>query len=252
MALSLPPSSGLKLHLASWQPNGLDGAGLISGSPMATWKNRGSGVADAIQTTPTNQPTWKSAANRWPAVAFDSVADRFDLPGSDGTLRWVHETGVFDLFVALRGAVNKYGVVFGNGFNPGDLGFLLERTHNVARAPLTFYLWLGSSFRAHPTNSFHVPAPPSFEPGVANKLLIRCAGVGTQIQSSANFSTFFAGGGVLPALPTGPATNVATIGSYGANHFLGGEILDVALYDRNLSSGELTIMATYFAERHGI
>jgi hypothetical protein len=252
VALSLPPSSGLALHLAAWEPNGNEGAGLVSGSFMPTWKNRGSGVADAAQATSAHQPQWKAARNRWPAVQFDSVSDRFDIPSSDSTLKFIHETGVFDIFVALRGSVNKYGVILGNGFNPGDLGFLLERVHNVARAPLTFYLWLGASFRVHPTNSFHVPTPPSFEPGVANKLLVRCAGVGTQIQSSANFSTFFSGGGALPALPTGNASNITTVGGYGSNYFFGGELLDVAIYNRNLSAGELTTMSTYFSERYGV
>lgn len=258
MALSLPPSSGLALHLAAWEPNGNEGAGLVSGSFMPTWKNRGSGVADASQATAANQPQWKSARNRWPAVQFDSVSDRFDIPSSDSTLKFVHETGVFDIFVALRGAVNKYGVIIGNAFNTGDLGFLVERTHNVANAPLTFYLFLGpGTFRVLPTNSYFVPAPPSFEPGRANKMLFRAAGVGSRLQASNDFSLFYtttggASGGPLPALPVGNATNVATVGSYGAAHFFGGEILDVAIYDRNLSAGELVTMSAYFSERYGI
>lgn len=225
---------------------------------MATWKNRGTGVADGTQATATNQPTWKSAANRWPAVGFDGVADRFDLVGSESSLKWVHETGVFDLVVALRGGVNKYSAIIGNAFNVGDLGFLVERVHNIAGAPLTFYLFLGPGvYRAHATSTYHVPAAPSFEPGKTAKVLFRGSGVGTRLQSSADFSTFFtsSGGGpgdVLPALPVGNATLAAQVGAAGNNYFFNGEILDVALYDRNLSVGELATMATYLNERHGV
>lgn len=258
MALSLPPSSGLALHLAAWQPNGNEGAGLVSGSFMSTWKNRGSGVADAVQATAANQPQWKSARNRWPAVQFDSVSDRFDIPSSESSLKFLHETGTFDIFVALRGAVNKYGVVIGNAFNVGDLGFLIERVHNIAGAPLTFYLFLGpGTYRQFATSTYYVPAAPSFEPGKASKVMFRAAGVGSRLQSSADFSTFLSttGGGagaVLPALPTGNATLATQVGAAGSNYFFGGEILDVAIYNRNLAAGELTTMATYFSERYGV
>jgi hypothetical protein len=87
--------------------------------------------------------------------------------------------------------------------------------------------------------------------------MFRAAGVGSRIQSSANFSTFFStsGGGagaVLPTLPTGNCTFPAQIGATNSNYFFGGEILDVCIYNRNLSAGELTTMATYFSERYGI
>lgn len=258
MALSLPPSTGLALHLAAWEPNGNQGAGLVSGSFMSTWKNRGSGVADAAQVAPAHQPQWKAARNRWPAVQFDSISDRFDIPSGDSTLKFIHETAVFDIFVALRGAVNKYGVVMGNAFNVGDMGFLIERVHNVANAPLTFYLFLGpGTFRLLPTNSYFVPAPPSFEPGRANKMLFRAAGVGSRVQASNDFSVFYSttGGGsgaAIPALPSGNATQAAQVGAIGSNHFLGGEVLDIAIYNRNLSAGELATMSTYFSERYGI
>lgn len=258
MALTLPPSSGLALHLAAWEPNGLEGSGLASGDYLATWKNRGTGVADASQATRTHQPTWKSARNRWPAVSFDSVSDRLDIPSSDSTLKFVHETGVFDLFLTLRGGVNKYGAVIGNAFNVGDLGFLVERVHNIAGAPLTFYLFLGAgTYRQFATSTYYVPAAPSFEPGKSAKVMFRGAGVGSRLQSSADFSTFLSttGGGagaVLPALPAGNATLVAQVGGTGSNYFFGGEVLDIALYDRNLNAGELTTMATYLNERYGV
>lgn len=256
---TLPPSSGLALHFAAWEPNGLEGAGLSSGDFLTTWKNRGTlGVADASQATRANQPMWKTARSRWPAVQFDSVSDRFDIPGSNSTLKFVHETGVFDLFLTLRGGVNKYGVVIGNSFNVGDLGFLVERVHNVAGAPLTFYLFLGAgNYRAFAMSTYYVPAAPSFEPGCASKVLFRGSGVGTRLQSSSDFSTFFttSGGGsgdVLPALPTGNATQTAQVGGIGSNYFFGGEVLDIALYNRNLSAGELTTMTTYLNERYGV
>lgn len=258
MALSLPPSSGLALHLAAWEPNGNQGAGLVSGSFMPTWKNRGSGVADASQAASAHQPQWKAARNRWPAVQFDSVSDRFDIPSSESTLKFIHETAVFDIFVALRGAANKYGAVVGNAFNVGDLGFVIERVHNVVGAPLTFYLFLGpGTYRQIATSSYFVPSAPSFEPGRANKLLFRAAGVGSRLQASADFSFFYSttGGGAgaaVPALPTGNSTLITQVGGVGSNYFFGGEVLDVAIYDRNLNAGELTTMSTYFSERYGI
>lgn len=258
MALSLPPTSGLALHLAAWEPNGNEGAGIESGAYMATWKNRGSGVADASQATRTHQPQWKAARNRWPAVQFDGVSDRLDISGSASTLKFIHETGVFDIFLTLRGQVNKYGAVIGNSFNVGDLGFYVERVHNVVGAPLTFYLFLGPGvFRSFATSTYYVPAAPSFEPGRANKVLFRAAGVGSRIQSSADFSTFFttSGGGAgaaLPTLPVGNATFDAQVGATSSNYFLGAEFLDIAIYNRNLSAGELTTMGTYLSERYGV
>lgn len=257
MALSLPPSSGLALHLAAWEPNGLEGAGLVSGSFMSTWKNRGSGVADAVQATSAHQPQWKAARNRWPAVQFDSVSDRVDIPSGDSTLKFVHETAVFDFFVAIRGAVNKYGAIIGNAFNLGDMGFLIERAHNIAGAPLTFYLFLGAgTYRAFAMSTYFL-TPPSFEPGRAAKMLFRCAGIGSRLQASADFTTFLSttGGGagdVIPALPVGNSTLGVQVGATNSNYFFGGEILDLALYSRNLSAGELATMSAYFSERYGI
>jgi hypothetical protein len=256
--LSLPPSSGLALHLAAWEPNGNEGAGIESGAYMSAWKNRGSGVADASQATRTHQPQWKAARNRWPAVQFDGVSDRLDIPSSDSTLKFIHETGVFDIFLTLRGGVNKYGAVIGNSFNVGDLGFYVERVHNVAGAPLTFYLFLGpGTYRSIATSTYFVPTAPSFEPGRANKLLFRAAGVGSRLQASGDFSLFYSttGGGagaVLPTLSVGNATLVTQVGAAGSNYFFGGEILDVAIYNRNLSAGELTTMGTYLSERYGV
>lgn len=255
MTLSLPPSSGLALHLAAWEPNGNQGAGLVSGSFMPTWKNRGSGVADAVQASTAHQPQWKAARNRWPAVQFDSVSDRFDLPSSDSTLKFIHETGIFDVFIAIRGAVNKYGVVMGSAFNGGELGFVIERSHITAGAPLTFYLFLGAAgYRVISTDGYLTPPLGVFEPGRANKMLFRATGVGSYLRASADFSTFVggAGGAVLPALPTGNATNALQVGAITSAYFFGGEILDVAIYNRNLSAGELTTMSTYFLERYGV
>lgn len=256
MALTLPPASGLRLHFAAWQPNGTEGAGLVSGSSLATWKNRGS-TSDAIASEP-NQPTWKSDYNRWPAVNFDSVSDIMTVPGSISSLNFIHETAVFDIFVAVRGAVNKYGVIAGNAFNLTDTGFLIERVHNVAGAPLTFYLFLGpgGGYRYFPTSGYWLPVHPSFEPGVANKMLFRCSGVGTRLQASQDFSTFFttSGGGAgaaVATVPTGNATLETSIGGVGGSYFYGGEIMDVIIYDRNLSAGELSTMSTYFSERYG-
>lgn len=251
MPLSFPPTSGLVLHLAAWEPNGSQGAGLLSGGPMASWKNRGSGVADATQATAANQPTWKAAANRWPAVSFDSISDRFTLPSSAATLKFIHETGVFDMFVCARASKNAYGVIAGSAFNGGELGFLLERQANP-EAYLQLYLFLGASgFRSHSTYGLGTPNR-NFEAGVVNKMLFRSTGIGAQIQSSSGFVSFTSGGGTLPALPVGNATNDTTVGSYGAAQFYGGELLDFAIYNRNLSAGELTTMSTYFSERYGV
>lgn len=248
--MALPPSSGLVLHLAAWEPNGNQGSGLVSGSFMSTWKNRGSGVADAVQASSAHQPCWKAAENRWPAVQFDSVSDRFDLPGSASTLKFLHETAVFDIFIAVRGAVNKYGVIFGGAFNGGDRGVLIERSHTEAGAPLTFYLFMGASgYRVLPAGNYF---NASLEPGKANKVLFRAAGVGSQVQASNDLETFFSAGAAIPALPVGDATTDAQIGAYGSSHFLGGEILDILIYNRNLTAGELITMDTYFSERYGI
>jgi hypothetical protein len=34
--------------------------------------------------------------------------------------------------------------------------------------------------------------------------------------------------------------------------FFGGDILDIAIYNRNLSGAELTTMSDYYAERYGL
>lgn len=255
MSLSLPPSSGLKLHLAAWEPNTAQGAPLYSGAFMSTWKNRGSGVADATQASSAHQPQWKAARNRWPAVQFDSVSDRFDLASSDSTLKFIHETGIFDIFLAVRPSVNKAMVVLGNAYNTGDLGFVVERNHGVVTSPLNFYLFLGPGvYRVINTANYF---SASFEPGIVNKMLFRCAGVGTRLQASNDFTTIHsttgAGtGAVLPTLPVGNATGDCQIGAQGSANFFGGDILDVAIYTRNLTTSELVTMATYFSERYGI
>lgn len=257
MALSLPPSSGLALHLAAWQPNGNEGAGLVSGSFLPTWKNRGSGVSDAAQATSSHQPQWKAARNRWPSVQFDSVSDRLDIPGGESSLKFIHETATFDVFVALRASVNKYGAIIGNAFNVGDRGFLIERNYNIIGAPLTMYLFLGAgSYRAFAMSTYF-PVTPSFEPGVANKALFRAAGNGSRMQCSIDFASFLSttGGGAgaaISGLPTGDSTLGVQVGGVNSNYFFGGEIFDVAIYNRNLDAGELATMSAYFSERYGV
>jgi len=255
VTLRLPPTSGLKLHLAAWQPNGIEGAGLVSGQGMATWTNRGTGVADGVQNNTAHQPQWKAARNRWPAVQFDSVSDRIDIPSSASTLAFIHETAVFDIFLAFRPSANKAMLVCGNAYNTGDKGFVVERNQTIVGSPITFYLFLGpGEFRSFTTNNFFTA---SFEPGVANKLLFRAAGVGSRLQGSNDFETIYSTtgngtGATLPTLPTGDATADCQIGAQNSANFYGGEILDVAIYNRNLSTVELNTMSAYFNERYGI
>lgn len=254
--MTTPPASGLKLHLASWDPNGNDGAGLGSGSYMATWKNRGSGVADAAQAASANQPQWKAHETDF-AVQFDSVSDTFSIASSTSTLKFIHETATFDIFLALRGGCSKYSVPIGNAYGTSDLGFFVERNINVSPAPLTFWLMLGGgAYRIFQTATYFTPTP-SFDLGVASKILFRCAGVGSRLSASVDFSTFVqtSGTGVsgtIPTLPTGDATNNTQLGALNGAHYFGGDFLDVAIYNRNLSAGELTTMATYFSERYGL
>lgn len=249
------PSYGLKLHLAAWYPNAAEGAPLVSGAPLATWANRGSGVSDATQASTAHQPRWKAAGNLR-AVQFDSVSDRLDVASSDSTLAFIHTTGVFDIFLCLRASSNKAGVVCGSAYNTGDKGFLVERTHTTVGSPLTLYLFLGpGEYRTYPTANYFAA---SFEPGVSNKILFRGQGEGTRLQASTgDFATITptAGGGsaaALPALPTGNATNPLQIGAQGGGNFFGGDIFDVAIFNRNLSTSELVTMKNYFAERYTV
>lgn len=250
MSLALPPSSGLALHLAAWWPNAEGGAGLQHGQGLPSWKNRGSGVADATQATAAHQPTFKTTSTRWPAVAFDSISDRLTVASSASTLKALHETATFDVFVCLRAAKNTYGVVAGSAFNSGESGFLLERNH-LPVGSLAFWLFCGGSgYRI--CNTFSLGVPDSdFEPGVVNKMLFRGAGSGVALSASQDFTTFLSGGGAVPALPTGNMTNDLSIGAFSGAHFFGGDLLDLAIYTRNLSAGELATMATYYSERYG-
>ncbi len=249
MSLVLPPSSGLKLHLAAWEPNTAQGAPLYSGAFMPSWKNRGSGVADAAQASTAHQPQWKAAINRWPSVGFDGVSDRLDLSGSNSTLKFIHETAVFDIFIAIRASQNKYGNIIGNADGNSEQGFLIDRTHVAPGAPLVFYLWCNGTYVSFVTGNY---MSASFESGVANKMLFRGAGVGTNLKASNDFVTIYSETATIPALPVGNATRDAQVGAQNSANFFGGEIMDVLIYNRNLSAGELTTMATYFMERYGI
>ncbi len=249
------PSNGLKLHLASWYPNAAEGAPLSSGSFLSSWANRGSGVADAAQASTAHQPQWKaSGASR--AVQFDSVSDRLDIASSASTLAFIHTTGIFDIFFCARASSNKPAVLGGSAYNTGDKGWLIERTHNVTSAPLTFYLFLGpGTYRTFPVVNYFLA---SFDAGVPNKILFRGQGVGTRLQAATgDFTTIYStsGGGaaaVLPTLPSGDATNDTQIGAQGSGNFFGGDIFDVAIFSRNLATAELETMAAYFSERYGI
>ncbi len=254
MSLVLPPSSGLQLHLAAWEPNTAQGAPLYSGAFMPSWKNRGSGVADAAQASSENQPQWKAAQNRWPVVQFDGVSDRFGIASSTTTLAFIHETGLFDIILAIRPAANRAAVVAGNAYSGGETGFTLERVYQVEGAPLNFYVFCGvDSYRVFTSgNYFSAPC----EPGQARKYLFRGRGPNTQLQASPDLATIYTSigaTGLLPAtLPVGPATYDTQIGAINGANFFGGEIMDFMVYDRNLSSGELATMVTYFNERYGI
>lgn len=242
------PSTGLKLHLAAWNPNGNEGAGLVSGSFLPTWTNLGSGVGDAAQASTAHQPQWK-AKGVHRAVQFDSVSDRLEIASSDSTLSFIHTTGIFDISVVARGAANKYGVIIGSAYNTGDKGILLERNFDQLGAPLTLWFFGGASgFKLFQTASYLSPTP-SFEPGKISKVLFR--GNGTHLQGSADYSTVVTGP-ALGTLPTGSATNTLQVGAFNGAHFYAGDILDIAIYSRNLSASELTTVSTYLNERYGV
>jgi hypothetical protein len=238
----------LVLHLAAWNPNTYEGGGqsLLSEGFIGTWKNLGSGVADAIQASG-NQPQWKAYGSNF-AVQFDGVSNLLEMASSASTLKFIHETAIFDIFVAARGGTSKNSVIIGNAYTTSEKGFIVERTGTAAGGYLTFWLWLGGAFRAFQTSSYLSPIP-SFEIGTANKVLFR--GNGTNLQGSANLSTI-TNGPSLPALPVGDATYACQIGAMNGQYFYGGDILDIAIYNRNLSAGELTTMSDYYSERYGL
>ena len=192
----------------------------------------------------------KASLSRSAVVAFDGTSDTMALPSSDSTLAFLHTSAVFDIFVCARAKRNKYGVLCANSFNPPDKGITIDRDPNTHE--LTLFIWMAGVFKSLPTSSYFPDSSAKFLPGIANKLLFRSQGTGTVLSASANFVNFYGGVGALPALPVGNATAPMTIGSYAAGNFLDFDLHDLLIYNRNLSSGELVTMGTYFSERYGV
>jgi hypothetical protein len=238
----LLPPSGAILQLSAWNYDGANNSGKANGVAVSTWVKIQGTASDFAASAESVEPHLKTASGESPAILFDGVADYITGANTQTTLSFLHETGVFDMFVVVRRLAGSTGYPFGNTAQSTEKGFF---TIFDASGNLRVLLCRGESsvFIVDKTTTLAAAV------GVPTKFHIR--GTGTQVRISKDFSTYQTGN-YTAAVIAGAATNTFQLGGIIPSLLVNADFYEFFVYDRNLTADEVTQMGAYILQREGI
>lgn len=242
----IEPPSGAVLGLAAWNVDGTNNSS-VTGNGYATplWKNTSGGtVSDGLPQSAPYYPHLKTSDALQPScVTFDGIADYFHFLNSQSTLAFLHNTGVFDMFIVMRRLQGGLRPLVGSTNTTGNKGLY---TAINADGQLNLVLCTAGTpiVNATSTATAAIGAPVKWH--------IR--GTGSALRLSTDFSTYQNvpyTGSVVAGNATFPMA-LGSLGTFGMLENFGGDIYEFHLYDRNLTPIELSQMQQYILEREGI
>jgi hypothetical protein len=199
-----------------------------SGGLVRTWFDQTTNHNDANQTTTASQPQWLDRVlNNRPILRFDGVSDNFTLPNL------LSGTTQAEVFVVLKAAVDLPvashqlwvlgGVSSGNAAYPNSAGNIVEEFGTTSAQTV------GNP--AQPLDQYHLYNVA----GQAGSWAARINGV-LQFSASANTYGFWA----TPRL------------GFGNNSYFAGDIAEVLIFDKVLSSAERNSVQAYANSKYAL
>jgi hypothetical protein len=219
---------GLQLWLDASQVVGVD-----SGAAVSSWPDNSSAGHDATQSSSTNQPTYQpTALNGQPALRFDGVDDYLAVNGAmvsgnqGRTVIWVGRPTV----VGNRGVID-----LGNGATTGG-AFMVTPEYGV-RVSGGNRLW--STAASTTTPSIGVM---SFSGTSTSDVSMWLNGTALSVASTAVATVQTSGAGTVGAWTLSPA---------GSNNFAG-DLAEILVYDRALSTAERLELEQHLTAKYGL
>lgn len=244
----LAPVGGAVFQLDAFNVDGANNANRAHGDPLKSIKDLASLSNDLVPVdypggnTIYERARMKLLADGENAIGFRGVYDQYTIPNSDTRFAFLHQTGVFDLFIALR--ARGHGVPepwFGNMTNTANDKGLSMLVHEDGS--LTVALGNGAAPVIFSDQQLETKVPRN----VPSMLLLR--GTGAGLTASANLFDFDYVRTFTGSLGSGNAARAFALG--GTTGFSGGgasyrplqaDLFFMALYSSNLSANNLATM----------
>ncbi len=235
MPLTVPGTPIWELHGDDVDGMGTLNASLVNGQLLASWFNLGSSGNSAAQGgAAIYDPTLlKAALNGHDVVVFDQDVNHFSLTGSDASLAFIHQTGIFDIVLVFRPDFHGFVYTMANSNTGTVKGFGLDlSTTNT----LNFFICSGAAVNVNFT------ATQIWTQGVW--WIARIHGDGTKVRISQDGGTEQASSDLANALGTG---NMASDARLGANHigtpfYAGMTVAFLGIWNAELSSPQWTTL----------
>ncbi len=253
------PVTGDKFRVDAINVDGQSNAFRNNGDRLTFCYDGASSGSPAVLTTAVkaDRPWLKTNADET-SIAFAGINQMFTIPASLTSFNFIHQLGVFDLFLAWRnrglssisqGVVNtgeSTRSIFGNVGGDTDKGIEVNIVHDG-----TINIALGN---ATPSYACIVSSVETTFPNLVPAMLL-VRGTGTQIQLSRNFFDFEKFD-ITGPLASGNATALYTLGTSGVTRqrpaaMLEGDLFWASLYSTNLNQSDLNQMANCIHSRAG-
>lgn len=252
--LGLPPQSGLALWLRADQGLFTNSTRTLpttaAGDLLAGWMPLGSQTMYGSQANAaTYDPTRKAPGlSGFASVNFDGISDYFPLVNSANGLKFIHETGNFELVIVFRKDTTLRSGLFSSLVSSNDRGIDLEFSTTGA---LTMIVSEGGAV----VNAFKTTGT-IFSVGQWYAVCIK--GDATNLSLATDFLTFAAGDSVAfsnKPFGTGDMTGNVVLGSIGPTGSptfpMDGAIAEVLVYNAALSTADRAILKNYVSNRYG-
>jgi probable HAF family extracellular repeat protein len=231
-AAAVTPGSGTDMPLTElrlWLKADSGVAQIGTNTYLNAWEDQSGKSKHAIQSTSANRPEWRAGQiNGRPIVHFDGTNDSFTLPNV------LNSATQAEVFVVLKAqnetpSGNRALWRFGTYPTPGNLRYPASDGTVVDEFGSTSSFNLGDP--GQPMSSYHIYNVSS-KAGAWNARINQVA----QYTSTANTVGF---------------ASAPTLG-YGGSAYFEGDIAELLIYDRVLSSAERTTIAGYLTRRYAI
>lgn len=231
--------SGLSYWFSAKNPSG-DNTTPSSGASISTWVNLlQNNLINATNGTPANQPTYvANASNGYPSLAFNGTSQTLGM--SNNALLQISSQFFFIATIQLTNLLSATQTIYSKGSLSGSATSVVQISRT---APGMVSFFNGTSW---------IDSPSNFSKTGSECVVVSINWTGTVY-------SFLANGTSLGTVSNSTAIPInaenAVIGAQGATSLankLDGQILDVALYKRQLTAQESLDLYKFFAYRAGL
>jgi hypothetical protein len=234
----------------------------LDNTAVLTWKDISGNGNDATQAVTANQPTFKiNQINGKPAVEFDGSSDRLEISSSTSTFKFLHSDLSTIFFVGKIGNSSnpdtRYGLFGSNGAGTANVGMCLyyddrssipynNRLLNLVTRGVTSTsnvnnLTSDGALTPNQYNYIRLNGDPA-NATAANRSIIQING-GSLIQNNTQTN----------ALSTSNSTLNFQLGSVGGGSLLFlGQMAEIIIFNKLLTSGEVTIINQYIKQEYDL